>query len=105
MAGIRALQRRVKRMEDGRKPRPSPIIIFYGIMGCLCWRGIRSSECGRAGPGSKSLYSRTCKPDEDVGEAFKAYWDEEKETTLSAICAEEGLDRARFDKLVAGERS
>lgn len=40
------------------------------------------------------------KPDEDVGDAFKAYWDDEKEATLSAICAEEGLDRARFDKLV-----
>ena len=40
------------------------------------------------------------KPDEDVGDAFKAYWDEEKEATLSAICAEEGLDRSRFDKLV-----
>lgn len=39
-------------------------------------------------------------PDEDLGEAFKAYWDEEKESALSAICAEEGLDRARFDKLV-----
>jgi len=40
------------------------------------------------------------KPGEDVGQAFKVYWDEEKEATLSAICAEEGLDRARFDKLV-----
>jgi len=40
------------------------------------------------------------KPDEDVGEAFKAYWDQEKESTLSAICAEEGLDREKFDKLV-----
>lgn len=40
------------------------------------------------------------KPGEDVGQAFKAYWDEEKEATLSAICTEEGLDRARFDKLV-----
>ena len=40
------------------------------------------------------------KPDEDFGEAFRAYWDEEKESALSAICAEEGLDRARFDKLV-----
>lgn len=40
------------------------------------------------------------RPDEDVGEAFKAYWDEEKEATLSAICSEEGLDRLKFDKLV-----
>jgi type I restriction enzyme, R subunit len=40
------------------------------------------------------------KPDEDVGEAFKAYWDREKEATLSAICDEEGLDRSKFDKLV-----
>jgi len=40
------------------------------------------------------------KPGEDVGQAFKEYWDEEKEATLSAICAEEGLDRTRFDKLV-----
>lgn len=40
------------------------------------------------------------KPGEDIGQAFKAYWDEEKEATLSAICAEEGLDRASFDKLV-----
>ena len=39
-------------------------------------------------------------PSEDIGEAFKTYWDEEKEATLSAICAEEGLDRARFDRLV-----
>lgn len=30
MAGIRALQRRVKRMETARKPRPSPIVILYG---------------------------------------------------------------------------
>lgn len=27
---LRALQRRVKRMEEGRKPRPSPIVIWYG---------------------------------------------------------------------------
>ena len=28
MAGIRALQRRVKRIESARKPRPSPIVIM-----------------------------------------------------------------------------
>lgn len=39
-------------------------------------------------------------PHEDVGQAFKAFWDDEKEAALSAICAEEGLDRERFDKLV-----
>ncbi|MBB5986994.1 hypothetical protein HNP60_002968 [Sphingobium sp. B1D3A] len=27
---LRALQRRVKRIEEGWKPRPSPIVIFYG---------------------------------------------------------------------------
>lgn len=27
---LRALQRRVKRMEEGRKPRPSPIVVLYG---------------------------------------------------------------------------
>lgn len=30
MAGIRALQRRVKRMEQAEKPRPSPIVRLYG---------------------------------------------------------------------------
>lgn len=30
MAGIRALQRRLKRVEDAGKPRPSPIAHFYG---------------------------------------------------------------------------
>ena len=39
-------------------------------------------------------------PGDDVGEAFKVYWDQEKEATLSAICVEEGLDRSKFDKLV-----
>ncbi|KQN00589.1 type I restriction endonuclease subunit R [Sphingomonas sp. Leaf25] len=39
-------------------------------------------------------------PGNDVGEAFKAYWDQEKEATLAAICVEEGLDRAKFDKLI-----
>ncbi len=27
---IRALQRRVKRIEEGRKPRPSPIVVMFG---------------------------------------------------------------------------
>jgi type I restriction enzyme, R subunit len=39
-------------------------------------------------------------PSEDVGEAFNVFWDQEKETTLNAICDEEGLDREKFDKLV-----
>lgn len=30
MAGIRALQRRLKRVEDAGKPRPSPIVLSYG---------------------------------------------------------------------------
>lgn len=30
MAGIRALQRRLKRVEDAGKPRPSPIALSYG---------------------------------------------------------------------------
>ena len=42
----------------------------------------------------------TLRPGDDVGEAFEAYWNQEKEVTLTAICAEEGLDRAKFDKLV-----
>lgn len=42
----------------------------------------------------------TLKAGDDVGEAFKAYWDQEKEVALTALCAEEGLDRAKFDKLV-----
>jgi type I restriction enzyme R subunit len=40
------------------------------------------------------------RPDEDVGEAFNAYWEQEKEAALVAICTEEGLDRAKFDQLV-----
>ncbi len=39
-------------------------------------------------------------PDEDVGEAFKAFWDGEKETTLVAICDDEGLDRSKFERLI-----
>lgn len=39
-------------------------------------------------------------PNKDVGEAFKAYWGEEKERALATICTEERLDRARFDQLV-----
>ncbi|RJG57697.1 hypothetical protein D0Z70_00255 [Sphingobium terrigena] len=27
---LRALSRRVKRIEEGRKPRPSPIVLWYG---------------------------------------------------------------------------
>ena len=30
MAGIRALQRRVARIEKARKPRPSPIVVMFG---------------------------------------------------------------------------
>lgn len=30
MAGIRALQRRLKRVEDAGKPRPSQIALWYG---------------------------------------------------------------------------
>ena len=30
MAGIRALQRRVAKLETARKPRPSPIVIMCG---------------------------------------------------------------------------
>lgn len=30
MAGLRALQRRVARLETARKPRPSPIVIMCG---------------------------------------------------------------------------
>lgn len=30
MAGIRALQRRLKRVEDAGKPRTSPIALWYG---------------------------------------------------------------------------
>lgn len=30
MAGIRALQRRIKRIEEAEKPRPSPIVLWYG---------------------------------------------------------------------------
>lgn len=39
-------------------------------------------------------------PGDDVAEAFKAYWDQEKEATLAAICVEEGLDRSKFDRLI-----
>ena len=42
----------------------------------------------------------TLEQGEDVGEAFKVYWHHEKEAALATICAEEGLDRAKFDKLV-----
>lgn len=41
------------------------------------------------------------KSSDDVGDAFKAYWDQEKECTLVTICEEEGLDRAGFDRLVS----
>ena len=30
MAGIRALQRRMAKLEKARKPRPSPIVVMYG---------------------------------------------------------------------------
>lgn len=30
MAGIRALQRRLKRMEEAEKPRPSPFTVMFG---------------------------------------------------------------------------
>lgn len=30
MASIRALQRRTAKLEKGRKPRPSPIVIWFG---------------------------------------------------------------------------
>ena len=30
MAGIRALSRRLARMEKAEKPRPSPIVLWYG---------------------------------------------------------------------------
>ncbi len=30
MVGIRALQRRTKRLEEARKPRPSPLVIMCG---------------------------------------------------------------------------
>lgn len=30
MAGIRALQRRIKRIEDAEKPRPSPFVLLFG---------------------------------------------------------------------------
>ena len=33
MAGIRALQKRMARLEDAGKPRPSPFAILYGSFG------------------------------------------------------------------------
>lgn len=39
-------------------------------------------------------------PGEDVAAEFRAFWDQEKEAALTAICEEEGLDREKFDKLV-----
>ena len=30
MAGIRALQRRIKRIEEAEKPRPSPFVLLLG---------------------------------------------------------------------------
>ena len=30
MAGIRALQRRIKRIEESEKPRPSPFTLLFG---------------------------------------------------------------------------
>lgn len=30
MAGIRALQKRMAKLEDARKPRPSPFTVWYG---------------------------------------------------------------------------
>lgn len=39
-------------------------------------------------------------PGDDVTEVFKAYWDQEKEVAFAAFCANEGLDRELFDKLV-----
>ena len=39
-------------------------------------------------------------PGEDVAAEFRAFWDQEKESALTAICVEEGLDREKFDKLV-----
>ena len=30
MAGLRALQRRIKRIEEAEKPRPSPFVLLFG---------------------------------------------------------------------------
>jgi type I restriction enzyme, R subunit len=40
-------------------------------------------------------------PGEDVSGAFRDFWEVEKEAALVSICDEEGLDRAKFDKLVS----
>lgn len=39
-------------------------------------------------------------PDDDIAVEFKAYWEQEKEAAFATFCAQEGIDRERFDKLV-----
>ncbi|MDP5279230.1 hypothetical protein Q9Q95_09880 [Sphingomonas sp. DG1-23] len=47
MAGIRALQRRVKRIESARKPRPSPIIILFNSFEAFADAAYADVEAGR----------------------------------------------------------
>ncbi len=47
MAGIRALQRRVKRIESARKPRPSPIVILCGSFDAFADEVYADVEAGK----------------------------------------------------------
>jgi len=52
MAGIRALQRRIKRIEEAEKPRPSPFTLLFGSFDAWVERdvlpGIESGTLDRA---------------------------------------------------------
>ena len=51
MAGIRALQRRIKRIEESEKPRPSPFTLLFGSFDAWVERdvlpGIEGGELDR----------------------------------------------------------
>lgn len=47
MSGIRALQRRVKRIESARKPRPSPIAVICGSFEDFADAAYAGVEAGR----------------------------------------------------------
>lgn len=47
MAGIRALQRRTKRLEEARKPRPSPVVVLCGSFEAFADLAYADVEAGK----------------------------------------------------------
>lgn len=37
---------------------------------------------------------------DDMSEVFDGYWSEEREVAIDALCAEEGLDKAKFNEMI-----